>query len=208
MAAGADTVRIRYRRPPDREQLFVQRVLWRDERVIVTFVERAPLERPLRVGDETVLEDGSPAIWFTYPGEWHDVGRFHRRDGTFTGLYANILTPVEFTTPWEWSTTDLYLDVWMPRRGGALLLDEDELERALRDGAIPARLAAQARAEAAGLLPRAAAGTWPGTETDVWTLARARRELDGSPCHGEPDSRPRVDRCGESRARGRADGET
>ena len=34
-------------------------------------------------------------VWTTYRGDvWHDVGRFHLADGTFTGYYANILTPV------------------------------------------------------------------------------------------------------------------
>jgi predicted RNA-binding protein associated with RNAse of E/G family len=205
MALPAETVRIRYRRPPDREQLFVQRVLERDARVIITFVERTPLERPLRVGGETVLEDGSPAIWFTYPGAWHDVGRFHLRDGTYTGLYANVLTPVEFTAPGEWTTTDLFLDVWMPGGGGAVLLDEDELAGAVRDGAISAPLAARARVEADGLLARAAAGTWPGAETRAWTLARAWREMEGSAGCREPDGCVRVDRGGGSRAKGRSD---
>ena len=61
---------------------------------------------------EVALERGSDAVWFTFPGLWHDIGRFHRSDGTFTGIYANILTPPLIQPDGVWHTTDLFLDLW------------------------------------------------------------------------------------------------
>src|SRR5690606_31683099 len=116
--------------------------------VTVTFLEEARLDKPIAIGGATVLEPGAPIVWFTFPGVWHDIGRFHRRDGTFTGFYANVLTPVEMHDAGKWSTTDLFLDVWLRPDGSVEVLDEYELEEALGEGWIDAATAVEARREA------------------------------------------------------------
>ena len=171
------TVRIRYLRPPDRETVYVQRLVHRAPDVLVTYVERTPLARTLVVDGEVALEPGAPAVWFTFPGAWHDIGRFHRLDGTFTGFYANVITPVEFIADDAWRTTDLFLDVWKGRSGAPRLLDEDELDEAVRNGWIGGGLEATARAEAARLLEAAARPTWPPEPVLAWTLERCRQVL-------------------------------
>ena len=169
-------VRIRYRRLPDREQVFEQRLVARDGGVVVTLLERAELARPSVVDGAVILEPGSPVVWFSFEGLRHDVGRFHRADGTFTGLYANVLTPVAGLAGAEWTTTDLFLDVWLPLGGSARVLDEDELAHALARGWIDEPTAALAREEAQRLVDAAARGTWPPSVVDRWTLERAREE--------------------------------
>ena len=133
------------------------------------------MTRPSVIDGAVALEPGSPIVWFSFPGAWHDVGRFHRADGTFTGLYANVLTPVEGIEGAGWVTTDLFLDVWIPATGGdARILDEDELQDALERGWIDAATASRARAEATRLVEAAAAGAWPPRLVHDWTLDRAR----------------------------------
>ena len=105
-------VRIHYRRPPDREQIFDQIVVLERDDVIVTLSETMEFDPPMRIESDIVLETGSSVVWFTCLGAWHDVGRFHLADGTFTGFYANVLTPPEIDGR-VWHTTDLYLDVWV-----------------------------------------------------------------------------------------------
>ncbi|MDP9348291.1 MAG: hypothetical protein M3P24_04000, partial [Gemmatimonadota bacterium] len=85
-------VRIHYRRLPDREQVFEQALVEDAGEYVVTLLESAALRSPVTAGGRVVLEPGAPVVWFTYPGAWHDVGRFHLADGTFTGCYANVLT--------------------------------------------------------------------------------------------------------------------
>lgn len=174
----APRVRIRYRRPPDREEIFVQQLVYRTADAVVTHLERTPLARPIVVDGETVLEDGSPAVWFTFPGEWYDIGRFHLADGTFTGTYANVLTPVRFLDPLNWETTDLFLDVWIPPDGGVRVLDRDEFEDAVRRGWLEPRDAARARREAERLAAAATRGEWPPAMVEAWTLERVRRRLE------------------------------
>ena len=164
-------ITIDYHRPPDRIQRFEQRLVHRGDRYVVTLLEAAALARPSRVAGATILEPGSPIVWFTYPGRWHDIGRFHLADGTFTGIYANILTPVAMAEN-SWETTDLFLDLWLQPGGPPTLLDEDEFEHATRAGWIDAPTAAAARAEARSLLLGAESGAWPGEEVHHWTLDR------------------------------------
>jgi predicted RNA-binding protein associated with RNAse of E/G family len=130
------------------------------------------------IGGEVVLEAGADVVWFTFPGLWHDVGRFHRADGTFTGLYANILTPAVLDGA-EWDTTDLFLDVWVSPDGRISLLDEDEMEEALDRAWLDAPTAARAREEADQLVAAAAAGSWPPASVHHWTRERCREALAG-----------------------------
>lgn len=177
MPGGGGSVRIHYRRPPDRVQRFDQAVVADDGDCIVTHLPSAPLKKPVTAGGRVVLEPGAPVVWFTYRGDvWHDVGRFHLADGTFTGLYANVLTPVVMDGA-EWDTTDLFLDVWMGADGEVAILDRDEFDAALAAGWIDAPTAARALAEAERLAADARAGTWPPPHVCAWTLERAREAV-------------------------------
>jgi len=166
-----DRVSIHYRRPTDREQVFHQRVVLEREDVIVTLAEPMELDTPMMIEGQIVLETGSQVVWFTFPGAWHDIGRFHRADGTFVGFYANVLTPPVIEGP-EWHTTDLFLDVWMTPDGKVSLLDEDEFEQAVGRELIDPDTAASARDEAARMLELAGRGEWPPAVVLEWSLER------------------------------------
>lgn len=169
-------VSILYRRPPDRFERYEQTVLDETPERTVTWLPRAGIRRPAEAGGRVILEPESPVVWFTYPGVWHDIGRFHLADGTYTGAYANLLTPVEMAGR-QWETTDLFLDVWVPAEGDPELLDEEELTEAEERGWVPAETAARVREHAAELLAAARAGSWPPAEVAEWTLERVRERL-------------------------------
>jgi predicted RNA-binding protein associated with RNAse of E/G family len=171
------TVQIHYRRPPAREDIFRQTLVARTPEVVVTFMEQTPLPRPVHAGERVILEPGAPAVWFTFPGLWHDIGRFHLADGTFTGIYTNVLTPVVFRDPLSWETTDLFLDHWLDATGQAMLLDEDEFSHAVAEGWINAELERAAREEAARIQRSTGEGVWPPPIVEEWTLERVREEL-------------------------------
>jgi predicted RNA-binding protein associated with RNAse of E/G family len=180
----SDRVRIHYLRLPDREDLFHQRIVLERPDVIVSVTDPLQSLGPLREGELVLLERGARIVWLTFPGAWHDIGRFHLRDGTFTGYYANILTPVEIEEPAQdgchvWRTTDLFLDVWLPPGGPAAMLDEDELNEALERGHIDPDQALRARAEAERLMALATAGGWPPPVAREWTLQRIEAQERG-----------------------------
>jgi hypothetical protein len=170
-------VEIHYRRIPDRDRIYDQRVVVEREDVIITLSEPIDLPEPMVHDGVAMLESGSLALWFTFPGAWHDIGRFHAADGRFTGIYANILTPPRMEGP-VWHTTDLFLDVWWPDGGSPIVLDGDELQAALEGGLVDHETAASAWAEATRVMERARRGTWPPPVVAEWPLERALAVLD------------------------------
>lgn len=169
-------VQIYYRRLPDNVRIFNQRVVLEQKDVIITLSEPIFLPEPMTTGGRTMLENGSLALWFTFPDQWHDIGLFHKADRTFTGLYANILTPPDMKGD-VWRTVDLFLDLWWPADGPLELLDEDELTEAFEKGLIDDRVVWYARTEASRLLELARKGAWPPPIVREWTLERALEAL-------------------------------
>lgn len=174
----APRVSIHYRRLPDGLRIYDQRIVVAREDVVVTLSEPMEMPSPMIADGEVMLESGSLAVWFTFPGAWHDIGRFHRADGSFSGLYANILTPPVMDGP-VWHTTDLCLDVWWPKGGEVALLDEDEFEHAVEQRHLDAETAERARAEADRLMALAADGAWPPPVVAEWTLRRSLERIEG-----------------------------
>ena len=170
--------------------MFVQDLVHDDGRTKVTFARRMELAVPLRIDGKVILERGSDAVWFTFPGAWHDIGRFYRAEGTLTGIYANILVPCTFDPGGDWHTTDLFLDLWLPadihpwesgRPRDPMLLDTDELEAAEGAGWVSSRLAARARDEVERLASEARAGRWPPRIVEEWTRERIVKGLGSGP---------------------------
>lgn len=178
-------VHIHYHRPPDRTRIYVQELVLDAPEVKVSFQGEAPVDRPLVVDGRTVLEPGSPVVWFTFPDRWHDIGRFHTADGSFTGLYANILTPAELHRPDDalarWATTDLFLDVWVGTDGAIRILDEEEWAEAVERGLLDDETAARARREADDVADAARSDAWPPPVVREWTLERVRGAIDPGP---------------------------
>lgn len=175
-------VAIEYGRAGGETVTYRQRLVHAGPAAIVTLQEATPVAEPKRVGDTVVLEPDSAVVWFTFEGAWHDIGAFHLADGTFTGWYANVLTPVELARPagevWRWRTTDLCLDVWSDG-DQVRLLDEEELAAAVLAGSLSREAAARARREAAGILRAARNDEWPPAVVGEWPLERARAVVRG-----------------------------
>lgn len=179
-------IRIHYRRLPDSLTVYQQHLVRDGTDVKVTLA--TDLDFELQIHGALALEPGSSAVWFTVPGAWWDLGRFHRADGTFTGFYANVITPCVFDAGGDWWTTDLFLDVWWPAsRSGpgahdlenARLLDEDELAEALRREHISSDLASRARRQARALMEQPSPArrfSWARS----WTLEAAADALYSS----------------------------
>lgn len=170
-------VKIHYHRPPDRTTIFENELVHADDDVVITIMRATPLPRPMVINGRTVFEDGAPAIWFTFPDADYDVGRFHTRDGSFTGIYANILTPVKFVSPTEWQTTDLFVDVWLDADGSAHILDQEELQEAVEHGWVELDVAEKAQRTARKLVADHESGTWPPQVVYDWPLERILRTL-------------------------------
>lgn len=175
MTQKPGSVQINYLRPPDRREVFIQRLLLDKPKVKITLAESVPFDPPILIHGKVALETGSDVVWFTFPGLWHDIGLFHRADGTFTGIYANILTPPVIRPNGIWDTTDLFLDVWVDPQGILSVLDEDQLLEAEAKGWVTVGEARRAREEVERISADHVAGRWPPAIVDEWTLKRARQ---------------------------------
>jgi len=167
-------VHIHYLRLPAREEVFRQYLVRDEGGVKVTFAQNVLLPQPLEIDSKVVLEPGSDAVWFTFDDAWHDIGRFHAADGTFTGIYANILTPPEFEAGHLWRTTDLFLDVWLPPDGVPRVLDREEFDAAVEAGWIDERTRIRALEEVDRILEAISAARWPPPIVEDWTVERVR----------------------------------
>jgi predicted RNA-binding protein associated with RNAse of E/G family len=166
---------IKYRRLPDRVTTFEQICVHDDGDVIVTLAPDSRIAKPMSINGAIALEPTSPVVWFTFPGRYHDIGRFHSSSDAFTGLYGNVITPVLLENRCSWSTTDLFLDLWLAKGSDRLqLLDEDELEAARAHGWISDDETELAWTEIVRIQQAFAAGEWPPAAVHEWTLERAR----------------------------------
>ncbi len=129
--------------------------------------------RPLRIDDAVVDEAGESLLWFVFPDAWHDIGRFHLADDTFTGWYTNLCTPVQITDN-DWSSTDLFLDHWMTPDGKQTWLDEDELQDAITAGLLDAAARDRIEDERSQIQTHLDLGAWPPPVTLEMDLQTAR----------------------------------
>lgn len=180
MSSAPASVQIHYLRPPDRRETFIQRLLLDTPEVKITFAEAVPFDPPITILGDVALEAGSDAVWFTFPGLWHDIGRFHRADDRFTGIYANILTPPVIHPDGIWETTDLFLDIWVDPAGILSVLDADQLLEAEAKGFVSRDQAERARQEVTWIEKEFEGGRWPPPVVEEWTLERARQSFSST----------------------------
>lgn len=127
----------------------------------------------LDVAGESMLEHGAPAVWYVFPERWHDIARFHLRDGTLTGFYTNLCMPVEISGD-RWVGRDLFLDLWQPVGAEPRWLDEDELTAAVRSGIIDAATRKRIQNERSLIDLQVAQSAWPPPIARDLSLEQAR----------------------------------
>ena len=132
---------------------------------------------PLRIDGRLAAEPGSALLWFVFPGAWHDIGRFHLANDTFTGWYTNLCTPVECTGD-AWASTDLFLDHWTTPDGYQMWLDEDELANAAAAGLLDDQIRMRIDEERSRIQAGLDTGTWPPPVTLDLDLQAARGLLE------------------------------
>jgi len=133
--------------------------------------------KPFVVNGETVMDPGAPIVWFIFPGAWHDVGRFHRTDGTFTGWYTNLTTPADISHSTDWHCTDLFLDLWTSPLGASQWLDEGEFDDAVARGVLKKEQADRVRTERHEIERKVATHHWPPRIVQDINLAEVKRLL-------------------------------
>lgn len=166
------TIHYRYTRPGKDVDVYDHWLVVDDANLKVLLMEEYGGE-PLCIDGTAVAEPGSALLWFVFPDAWHDIGRFHLADGTFTGWYTNLCTPVAMDGD-VWSSTDLFLDHWMTPDGRHSWLDEDELRDAVAGGLLSGETRTRIARERSVIQTHLDLGAWPPPEAVGMDLAAAR----------------------------------
>lgn len=172
-------IEIRYRRPPDRLDVFVQDLVIDEPDHKVTLHDPSTLTAPLTVGRQIIYEPGAPIVWYVFPTAWYDIGAFHLTDGTFTGYYVNLITPPRLGGR-TWTLFDLCLDVWIDPGGDFSVLDQDEFDEAVDSEWLDSATAERARHELDRVLQAAASGRFPPSLVRRYPLQRVRDLRDAA----------------------------
>ncbi len=169
-------IRYEYRRPGKEVTVYDEWLVLDRPDAKVLLLER--YDGPeLRRGKDVMLGAGAPIVWYVFPEKWHDIGRFHRADGTLTGWYTNLSKPVEMRGD-TWSASDLFLDHWLPRVGEPAWLDEDEFDAAVRSGLIDTATKRRVQNERTIIDLQVSEGAWPPAIARDIDLAQARALKD------------------------------
>jgi hypothetical protein len=100
---------------------------------------------------------GRGQLRVTGPGDDFSVFLFEDHDGGLRGWYVNLEQP-QVRTAHGFDYEDELLDIWVAKGAEPELLDEDELDEAVRRGFISVERGAEIRAKAERLL---ASPPWP-----------------------------------------------
>lgn len=171
----AKRIRIHYHRPGKGTIVYHEDLVLDRPDVKVTLLSEYD-GREVTANGTVILGPGAPIVWYVFPNQWHDIGRFHLSDGTFTGWYTNLCIPTQIEGT-DWRCTDLFLDHWLGVDGDARWLDEEEFRRATEQGSLDWATADRVMAERALVDQEIAAGNWPPTITWEIDLAHARRAV-------------------------------
>lgn len=136
-------ITIEYLRPPDNLSVYTNRLLYADEKVIVSEGIAHP-KRVAIVEGSIVLDQGYPVVWFVFRGEWYDIGKVYDRKNRLKGYYADIIRPAEIKNNTV-RITDLFLDLWISTKGEVTILDMDEYNEAVKKGWLEDRTALEAK---------------------------------------------------------------
>lgn len=135
--------------------------------------------RGYEVGGQLVLAPTAPMLWYVFTDGWASVARFHLADGSFAGFYTNLSTPVEKKGN-TWSSTDLFLDLWIPANGEPQWLDEDELRDAKTRKLLNDWTVSRVQRERERIEALLKAGAWPPAVCHEIDLALIRTSLHES----------------------------
>jgi predicted RNA-binding protein associated with RNAse of E/G family len=166
-------IEIRYHRPPARLDVFFQDLVVDEPDLKVTLHDPSTIGNAITIGDQAVFEPEAPIVWFVFPGGWYDIGRFHLKDGTFTGYYVNLIAPPQLDGN-VWTMYDLCLDLWLDANGQFRILDQDEFDEAVDRGWIDSVTAHRARDEMNRVIDRISDGAWPPEVVAGYDLERVR----------------------------------
>jgi len=151
---------LRYVRLPNNVLDLHDDLFYRSERIIVGKSQITSANSVVFDG-KVVLASGYQIVYFDLMRKWFSVGKIRDLEGRHTGYYCDIITPPRLLKDGGVEITDLFLDLWVAPDLRYKILDEKELDDALKKGCITEQPYKKARAELEKLITLVRQGDFP-----------------------------------------------
>jgi GrpB-like predicted nucleotidyltransferase (UPF0157 family)/predicted RNA-binding protein associated with RNAse of E/G family len=150
-ARATPKTHLRFTRLPAQVLEMHDELVYRSKEVIVGR-SRITSAHSIVFDGQVVLTAGFPMVYFELMGKWFNIVKVRDLQGRHTGYYCDIGTPPKLLEDGTVEFTDLFLDLWVSPDLKYKVLDEEELEEALRKGWIPKQLHGRAKKELTNLV--------------------------------------------------------
>jgi GrpB-like predicted nucleotidyltransferase (UPF0157 family)/predicted RNA-binding protein associated with RNAse of E/G family len=145
-ALATPRLHLRYLRLPAQVLEMYDELVFKSKRVIAGR-SQVTSTHSIMFDGKTVLKAGFPITYFELTGKWFNVVKVRNLRGRHTGYYCDIATPPKLLKDGSVELTDLFLDLWVSPDLKYKVLDEEELEDALKNGWISKGLYETAKRE-------------------------------------------------------------
>jgi len=138
---------------------FLDELIFRSNKIIVG-KSQVTSANSVTFDDKTVLAQGYPITYFQFFSKWFTIVKVRNLNGEHTGYYCDIVVPPRLLDDGV-ELTDLFLDLWVSPDLRYKILDEHELEEALKKGWITKELYKRAKTELQKLIRTVEKGKFP-----------------------------------------------
>ena len=145
-ALATPRLHLRYLRLPAQVLEMYDELVFKSERIIVG-KSQVTSAHSIMFDGKTVLKAGFPITYFELIGRWFTIVKVRNLQGRHTGYYCDIATPPRLLKDGSVELTDLFLDLWVSPDLKYKVLDEEELEDALKNGWVSKELYETAKRE-------------------------------------------------------------
>jgi len=145
-AASNPRLHLRYIRLPAQVLEMYDDLVFQSKKVIVGR-SQITSTHSIEFDGKMVLQAGFPITYFELVGKWFNVVKVRDLRGEHTGYYCDITAPPKLLEDGSIEITDLFLDLWVSPDLRYRVLDQDELEEALKKRWISKQLCARAKRE-------------------------------------------------------------
>jgi predicted RNA-binding protein associated with RNAse of E/G family len=137
---------VRFIRLPTRVLEKYDDLIYQSRKVIVGRSQAISMHS-IEFDGKVVSQAGFPITYFELMGRWFNVVKVRNLRGEHTGYYCDITTPPKLLKDGSVEITDLFLDLWVSPDLRYMVLDQDELEEALKKGWVSEQLYVRANRE-------------------------------------------------------------
>ncbi len=145
-AGACPRLHVRFIRLPARVLEKYDDLIYQSGKVLVGR-SQATSTHSIEFDGKVVSQAGFPITYFELVGTWFNVVKVRNLRGEHTGYYCDINTPPVLLKDGSVEITDLFLDLWVSPDLRYMVLDQDELEEALKKGWVSKQMYARAKRE-------------------------------------------------------------